>query len=535
MFDYLNPDYQPIWAQRIERLAKLEADPLLLAQVKVYYKHHPADFINDWGCTVNPKNVALGRPTVMPFMLYDKQREFITWVIERWQKRQRGVLVKSRECGASWMAMALSCTLGLFWEDVAIGFGSAKEEQLDGGGNPNTLFYKGRMFMKYIPHMFKGDWTEKKNSAHRRILFPLTNSAIVGDAGDNIGVGGRSTIFFLDEFAMVERPKRIEGNMSANTDCCIEMSTVFGIDNVFAEHARGGLIPRFDFMYVDDPTKCDPVTKQMWPWFKEYVATMDPMIFNQQYGCDFLASIEGGVIEPQHIQAAIGAAEKLGIKPSGDWVASYDVADLGHDKNAVCIRHGVELVHVEQWSGSNINPMISIRRAFEIADKYGCKEMIYDASGMGGTWHEYFAISNETRIKAKLKPIRMRVFQGGATVLDPESRYPGADRKNIDYFENFKAQCWMALRSRFEETYKAIQGEKYNPDNIISIPAGINALNTLMGELAQPTRKWSKNQKLMIDKTPEGVASPNIADSVMQAFGYSRPPMAWSQDLLEQL
>jgi hypothetical protein len=39
----------------------------------------------------------------------------------------------------------------------------------------------------------------------------------------------------------------------------------------------------------------------------------------------------------------------------------------------------------------------------------------------------------------------------------------------------------------------------------------------------------------MIDKTPDGVASPNNADSVMQNFGYSRPALEFSDDLLEQL
>lgn len=532
VFDWVQPEYALIWAKRVERLAKLRdpiKGPAYLQACRIHYRDNIADFVEDWGVTVDPRNAGSGRPVIMPFVLFPKQREFIDWLIARWRGNDDGVLVKSRDCGASWLAMATSVGLCLFWKDVTIGFGSAKEEKVDRSGDPDCLFYKGRKFVEYLPREFKGAWELKKNSAHMRLSFPDSASSITGEAGDNIGLGGRKTIYIVDEFAVVERPKLIETNLSANTNCRIEMSTVRGIDNVFAEHARSGLVPRFDFSYMDDPRKVDQTTKKMLPQFAEKVSKMDPTIFNQEYGCDFFASIEGGVIEPAWVQAAIGAAEKLGIKPTGSWVASYDIADLGNDKNAVCIRHGIELAHVEHWSGSNINPMLSIRRAYEIADAHTAREMIYDASGMGGTWHEYFAIANAERPKA----IGMRKFQGGGSVIDPEHKAPGTDRKNIDYFENLKAQSWMALRMRFVETYKAINGEKYNPDDIISIPPDIVNLTQLIGELCQPTRTWSKNGKLMIDKTPDGVASPNIADSVMQAFGYTRPPMRFPDELME--
>ena len=563
-FDYLNPTYQPIWVARAQRLSLLVDDPQLLHAYRINYKTHVADFISDWGVTVNPKNVGTVRPVVMPFRLFPKQREFVDWVIARWTKKQNGVLVKSRECGASWLAMAISCTLCLFWDDVGIGFGSRDEDLVDRSGDPDSLFYKGRVFMQYLPPLFKGDWSLKKNSAHMRMTFPTTGSSITGDAGDNIGRGGRKTIFFVDEYAAIARPKLIEANLSANTDTRLEMSTVRGIDNVFAEHARSGKVPRFDFTYRDDPTKTNlgPVyetdtvdddtgvvrhwvvnTGDLHPWFALKKEAMDEVIFNQEYGCDFFASIEGGVIEQAWIHAACGAAAKLKLAPTGARTAAFDVADLGADKNAVTIRHGIAVEHVEQWSGSNIDPMKSIRRAFEICDRFGVLVMMYDASGMGGSWHEYFAIANRERVARRAKPIKVRAFNGGATVLAPTAKFPGADRKNEDYFENLKAQCWMNLRTRFMETYKALQivsdpkraGEKWKPENIISLPAVHKELNTLTAELAQPTRTWSKNGKLMIDKNPEGVASPNIADSVMMVFGYHKPGFAYSDEALDSI
>ena len=120
-------------------------------------------------------------------------------------------------------------------------------------------------------------------------------------------------------------------------------------------------------------------------------------------------------------------------------------------------------------------------------------------------------------------------------MLDPESKAPGTDRLNQDYFENLKAQCWMALRMRFMETYKALRGEAFNREEIISIAPDIKGLDGVISELAQPTRKWSKNAKLMIDKTPDGVASPNKADSIMQNFGYARPALEFTDEFFAEL
>jgi hypothetical protein len=569
-FDYLSPDYTSIWQARIVKLAKLrnpEPDPIThvtgpeyLQALRLYYPTHKADFIQDWGVTVDPRNVGSSRPILMPFVLFPKQRDFVAFVDEGLVMSQHGsgdgILVKSRDCGASWLAMAYAVTLCLFYRNMTVGFGSAKEDKVDRSGDPNCLFYKGRQFLRYLPREFRGSWDHKKHTAHMRIELPDTEGAITGEAGDNMGVGGRAALYFVDEAALVERPKLVDAALSNVTRCRIEMSSVRGIDNVFAQRARGGKIRRFDFHYSYDPRKVNlsgktQVIKHVskkgvvsdvevkpgdkYPDFKEFYEAMDVAIRNQEMECDFLASISGGVIEAAWIQAAIGAAQKLGIIPTGDRCASFDVADLGSDMNSVTIRHGVECLHAEEWSGSNINPMISIRYAFDICDRYNTKRLKYDASGMGGTWHEYFALVNAERAARGKHEIQVEKFQGGATVMDPESIAPGTDRTNLDYFENLKAQCWMALRMRFMETYKAIAGEEFDPEGIISISSDIQIRDKLISELAQPTRKWSKNGKLMIDKTPDGVASPNNADSVMMNFGYSRPPLEFSDELLELL
>ena len=49
--DWHRPDYLPVYAERTDRIKRLRADKSILPGVLAYYAEHPADFINDFGCT----------------------------------------------------------------------------------------------------------------------------------------------------------------------------------------------------------------------------------------------------------------------------------------------------------------------------------------------------------------------------------------------------------------------------------------------------------------------------------------------------
>lgn len=541
------PDYDPIWKERVRRLAKLRADAGLLAEVKAFYAEHPIEFITDWGTTVDPRNAnkkyedGTPKPVFAPFLLFPQQIEFIHWIGKRYNAQQSGVLVKSRDCGASWMAMGYSSWMCMFHEGVTIGFGSAKEEKVDAGGNPDSLFWKGRKFMEYIPREFKGGWDarNKRYSMARHMFFPEMDSSITGDAGLNIGRGGRKSIWFIDEFAVVENSKRIEANLLAATDCVIEMSTVQGLANAFAEHARGGLYERFDFDYRDDPRKCwydENKVSHMRPWFAEKKAKTDPIIWKQEYERDFLASAEGIIIPQDWVQAAIGAAQRLGLEISGEKRGSFDVADQGKDKNCFAQGYGIELQHIESWTGNASTTGTSTQRVYGECFRLGCAEFSYDGDGMGaGVYSDCERIEAE-RKKEGLPAIYGRMFRGSGPVEDPDAYAPGTERMNKDFFENYKAQSWWALRRRFWFVWNWVVNKvPCDPSEIISISPELPELKKTTSELSQPVWTWSKAGKMVIDKTPDDVASPNNADSVMMLYPYSRPALNISDSFLEDL
>jgi phage terminase large subunit len=124
---------------------------------KAYYRDHIADFINDWGCTFDPRNTDRNLPGLIPFVVFDRQREWIEWVIDHWRNRRRGLVEKSRDGGLTWLAISMSCAMCIFRSGMVVGFGSRKAEYVDLIGNPKSIIIeKGRMFMRNLPVEFRG-------------------------------------------------------------------------------------------------------------------------------------------------------------------------------------------------------------------------------------------------------------------------------------------------------------------------------------------------------------------------------------------
>ncbi len=534
-YDFRNPDYVRVYNWRLERLKILRKNPKDVLHLRAYYRDNPADFITDWGCTFDPRNVERGLPSIIPFVLFPRQIELVDWIISHWKNQDPGIIEKSRDMGVSWLTVALACTLCLFYEGLAIGFGSRKEEYVDKIGEPKSLFWKARQFIAMLPQEFRSGWNEKKHSAHMRIRFPETGSFMSGEAGDNIGRGDRSSIHFIDEAAFLERPKLIDAALAQTTNCRIDLSSVNGMNNSFAEKRHKGKIDVFVFDWRDDPRKDDA-------WYQKQCDILDPIIVAQEIDRNYSASAEGVIIPQPWVQAAVDSHIKLGIKPSGSRTSGLDIADEGRDNNAICLRDGILLKHIEEWSGKGSDIFETVEKAFGICDDFGYTENRYDADGLGAGARGDARVINAKRAEARAKnkeeggegiypkAIKVIAFRGSGSVSEPTAPVPGAgnsphsgagDRTNADFFANLKAQGWWGLRERFKQTYRAVQGHDYDPDKIISIPSTlpIDVRAKLTMELSQPTYKRNEAGKIIVNKQPEGTKSPNLADSVMIAYG----------------
>ena len=448
---------------------------------------------------------------MVPFLLFPKQVEWIDWVLERWHAGEPGITEKSRDGGLSWLAIATACTLCLFNRGMVIGFGSRKEEYVDSKANPKALFEKARNFLSLLPTEFLDGWDRDKHAPHMRIIFPGSASAMTGESGDGIGRGDRTSIYFVDEAAFLERPIAVDASLSQTTNCRIDVSTPNGSNNPFAQKRFSGKIKVFTLHWRDDPRKDDA-------WYQKQVAELDPVTVASEIDINYAASAEGVLIPSAWVQAAIGAHLKLGIKPTGQKYAGLDVADEGKDLNAFAARHGFLLDYLKSWSGKNSDIYKTVVRAFAICDELGYESFLYDADGLGSGVRGDARNINEARRNAGIRQINDEPFQGSGAVYDPKGQMV-PKRQNQDFFANRKAQSWWALRLRFQATYRAVvEKMPYNPDDIISINPNLDELVALTMELSQPTYHINNVGKVVVDKQPEGTRSPNLADSVMIAY-----------------
>jgi hypothetical protein len=186
------------------------------------------------------------------------------------------------------------------------------------------------------------------------------------------------------------------------------------------------------------------------------------------------------------------------------------------------------------WSGKQRDVGDTAERAYQLCEDLNLDGFDYDADGGygSGVRSEANRISERRRLGA-IRPLRIAAFRGSGEVFNPDRKVPGTDVLAKDRFQNAKAQAYWWLSMLFYNTHQAVHGMPYDRDKLISLSSSIKALPKLCIELCQPQWKISSSGKLMVDKQPDGSASPNLADAVMIAFAPRGGPMRIDPRILE--
>lgn len=497
----------------------------LSIQAEIYKcSKDPVHWFNHWIWTYDPRGMAFGLPANIPFVLRPKQVELVAWLEERESTQTHGLIEKSRDEGMSYVVLGFFLHRWLFVEGFAGGVGSRKEELVDKKGDPKTLFHKFRDMFSKMPDWLKPKgFVEKVHDNYMRIINPNNGATITGEAGDNIGRGGRTTMYFLDEWAFVERQEAVDAAISQNTNVHIKGSTPNGIGDRFHQDRFSGRYSVFTMPWRANPDKNWTVTfngKVIYPWYEKQLATLDDVVLAQEVDINYAASVEGVLIPSAWVQASLDAHKKLQIEPTGDRIGGLDVADEGKDKNSFTGRHGVVMNYLATWSGKGDDIFGTTQKAMDICIEENIGTLFYDADGLGAGCRGDARVINEKRRELGLSEVNVESFRGSGSVYDPEGEMV-EKRLNKDFFANLKAQSWWSLRLRFQETFRALEGRDYDPDMIISLSTeDIDAkeLALLTTELSQPTYTKNGVGKILVNKQPDGTASPNRADSVMICF-----------------
>lgn len=522
------PDYKGVFAWRIQRIVEFRRDPAILQQANAYYSTRPVEWINHWCDTYNPRRTT---DKWMPFVFFAKQRELVEFFESLRRDQESGLIEKARDMGATWVACAYCVWCLKYIPNDAIGWGSRKEALVDKLGDPDSIFEKMALIIKRLPPEMR----PKATRGNLKIINTENGSIIAGEGGDNIGRGGRKAMYYVDEAAHVERPELIEAALGDNTNVRIDISSVNGLGNVFHRRREAGevwypgaVIPKgtprvFIMDWRDHPEKT-----QEWYDQRKAKAEREGMqhVFAQEVDRNYSAAVENTIISYEWITAAIDAHLHIpslaAIAQSQHWMAGLDVADEGADKNAIALRQGFVLRHARDWGERD--PGVTTRNM--LADLRDRRlrgiEIQYDAIGIGsGVKSEFNRLVESGAVDAD--EFVLTPWNAGGAVLRPFERViPDDDNSplNRDFYHNFKAQAWWSVRARFYKTWRArTYGDLYDGEELISLSSDIPVLHQLMKELAQVQSKRSTSSlRLLIDKSPAGTRSPNLADATVMCF-----------------
>ena len=496
-------DYTDEYKRRNKALIAIRKDDTgkTLKQLKTFYRTHPIEFIQDWMVTYDPRKP---RPT-MPFILFPKQKEYVAWLTELVEKRENGLVEKARDGGYTWCSCAWATHRWLFHEGQAIGFGSRKEDLVDRMGVSDSIMEKIRILIRNLPVEFRPEgYNERQHAGFLKILHPSNGSSVVGEAGDNIGRGGRTTIYFKDESAHYERPEKIEAALSENTDVQVDISSVNGEGNVFHRRRFSGVVDVFVHDWRDDPRK-----DQVWYDRRKAKAVAEGLehIFAQEIDRDYAAAVEGIFIPAKWVQAAIN----FDVPASGIKQAGLDPDDEGKDGKALVVRHGVRVLSCEHWHVGDTTE--TARKTWSLCQVQRNDVLVYDATGVGA------GIKGETNSLKEKSSFKLEVIGVHNASSDMPGKYEGTGKFNTDLFANVRAMNMWKLRRRFEKTYEAAMGIKTHPvEDLISIPNDYD----LVSEISRPKRESTGSGKILVESKDKmkarGVASPNRLDALALSF-----------------
>lgn len=452
----------------------------------------------------------------MPFILFPKQKELVNWIIKSvLEDKQDGLIDKCRDMGATWVCCAVSLWLWRYRPGCAIGWGSRKQELVDQIGDPKCIFDKFRSMLASMPkEMRPVGFDPKKHATFMKLINPENGATIIGESGDQIGRGGRTTLYFKDESAFYERPVGIEAALGNNTNVQIDLSTHNGTDTIFFNKTQTYKSSRiFVLDWSDNPFHTEE-------WYEEqrtkYKNAGTPWLFEQEVMRNPQGSKPNLVIPNKWVLAAVDAHEKLFMPIEGHRKLGIDVADEGVDNHAICEIHGIlikDVIEIEYGDGGECTD-----EAVRMCDERKIYDVAYDSIGVGATVKTSMRKINQDRTK-KINAVG---WCAGGAPIDAKVEYVEG-KTNGDMFVSPKAQEWWSMRERFRKTWEAIEKDEiYEPDELISISSDIDSLNKLTNELSQATYSFNGAGKIVIDKAPVGSRSPNMADSVIIAYARTK-------------
>lgn len=525
MADWVRDDLKTLMLGRLACLLRcrksLEYRSLQFEQCR----RDPIYWIDNYVFTSDPRNAARGASVIVPLILYPRQREYIRWRRDLLANRRWGVHAKSRDSGASVINASDQAHHFIFTPNFKGSFGSRKEMLVDRLGDPDTIFYKLRFVIEHLPCWMRpmgGDYQD----SYMKLLNHKTGSAITGEAGNNIGRGGRNLLVDWDEAAFTERQDGVIASLSQNSDCVIRTSTPNGNGDAFSRDYQSGDLDTFEFHWLDDDRKNRWIVEStgvtgkgrnappgaIYPWYEEQKQKLPDITVAQEIDINFAASVQGVIIKPEWVKAAIDYPIQLS---SDRKTAGFDPAGEGANYSVL----------IEMIGGNRVDSVITWSRldtaqgAYKLRDvavERGISHINYDGDGIGSN------IGANLKLLGQL-PFSFEPIRGSDAATD--YYLENEQRTCKDKFYNYRAEMYFMAAERFRKTWEKRNNINFYPDDeCISIPYEPK----LIQQLSQPTWTYKENGKWLVASKEamraSGIASPDHSDALIYALAHKTKP-----------
>ncbi len=196
----------------------------------------------------------------VPFITWPVQDREILKIRNALGKRDVGV-EKSRDEGATWIAIWLAVQDFLFEDLSNIGMVSRNQDSVYKGGDSSTLFWKLDWALASLPPWMAGvkgrDYVRKISNL--TLENKVRHNVIAGyPATEELGASGRSSWFLLDELSRFPRPKDeiAVDSVRSVTNSRLVISTPMGASGAYYEFmTRPSNVLKVVLDWKDDPRK----------------------------------------------------------------------------------------------------------------------------------------------------------------------------------------------------------------------------------------------------------------------------------------
>ena len=463
----------------------------------------------------------------VPFRLWPKQREILLRIGDLVDTGEEGLIEKSRDTGATYLTAGFALHRWLFVPGFKTTFGSRKVDYVDKKDNPDSIFAKLRIMARRQPVELMPDgfnWAQHDN--YMRLVNPATGSVISGEGGEDMGRGGRSSLYVVDEAAFVPNADAVEKALSGNTDSVLWVSSVNGMGNLFARKRHSIMKPHqiMRLHWRDDPRKTEE-----WAAAKQ-ASFSDPTTWASEYDIDYTASVEGICIPALWVESAKRLAEvEPRLKPSNAGVIGLDVG-AGKAKSVAIPRKGTVVLPPQVRGDPDTTG--TAWWGLETAVEAGCDTLNFDAPGVGAGVSSTLMHRDDAETPADAARARRYTHLDVVPVntgLPPTERLWPDGRTSEEMFGNLKAEIWWLCRTALQRTHEHVlwvegkeNGREHPLTDLLALPSGDKESDKLCLQLSLV--KWGRNDKgkIVIERkealAKRGIASPDHADSLMLTF-----------------